>query len=191
MSGFAYSGVSNSEGGDSGSGNGAMAIASRFMPTAEGLKDSVLGAFSKAQPWGEFANTKQFNIPQASEVPDRLKENIPHYAFNYVIIFLVLSVFVVLTKPLSLVSVALVILGYYRLFVMAGEDPVKVGPLELDTNMKKGAVLSVGGVLLFWMTGAITGIMSLIGTVGLLGGVHALARKPASEPDFESGLTQG
>ncbi|KAJ8901118.1 hypothetical protein NDN08_004978 [Rhodosorus marinus] len=94
MSEFAYSGVSNGEGGAGGSGTGAMAIASRFIPTAEGLKDSVLGSFSKAQPWGEFANIKQFNILQASE-------------------------------PLSLVSVALVILGDYRLFVMAGEDPVK------------------------------------------------------------------
>eukprot|EP00188_Purpureofilum_apyrenoidigerum_P005424 Plantae.Rhodophyta-Purpureofilum_apyrenoidigerum.ctg7043.p1 GENE.Plantae.Rhodophyta-Purpureofilum_apyrenoidigerum.ctg7043~~Plantae.Rhodophyta-Purpureofilum_apyrenoidigerum.ctg7043.p1 ORF type:complete len:193 (+),score=40.36 Plantae.Rhodophyta-Purpureofilum_apyrenoidigerum.ctg7043:228-806(+) len=191
MSGFTYSPAPDgtAESGGESSTVGTMALAARYMPSADSLKETAFGIFSKAQPWSDFLNTKQFSVPQASEVPDRLKENVQHYLYNYIIVFVILSIFLILTKPLSLVSVALVAVGYYRLYIMAGDDSVKLGPLELDTSMKKGLVLGLGGLLLFWITGAITGIMSLVGTVGLLGGLHALMRKPASEPDFESGFS--
>lgn len=194
MSGFQYSQADGgagggNEGGGSGEPTGAMALATRYLPSADTLKDSFLGVFSKTQPWGEFFNTKQFAMPQPSEVPDRVKENVQHYAFNYLVILLLLSFFFVLTKPLSLISVVIVGLGYYVLFMASPDTPVKIGPLELDTSVKKGSVLAVGGIILFWITGAVATLMSLVGTVAILGGVHALMRKPASEPDFESGFT--
>ena len=61
----------------------------------------------KIRAWSEFADQKAFTAPVSmQEWTKRLVKNVEHYQANYIITFLVLMIYCVLTSPLLLIALA-------------------------------------------------------------------------------------
>ena len=61
----------------------------------------------KIRPWSEFAEQKSFNAPVGlQQWTKRLLKNVEHYQANYVITFLLLMVYCILTSPLLLIALS-------------------------------------------------------------------------------------
>jgi hypothetical protein len=167
--------------------NAVMTFFSDRLPTGAEIRQRLFQVWSNSQPWNEFLNTSQMNLPPFSELRDRLQQNLTHYGHNYAVILLVLSGITVLVSPFAILGLFTIFAAYLYLFVLHPEALV-LGSLQLD-NRAKSVFLLVFSLLLLGLTGAGATFTSLVAVVALIALVHATVRKPPGEADFETSYT--
>eukprot|EP01111_Echinosteliopsis_oligospora_P011232 TRINITY_DN3653_c0_g1_i1.p1 TRINITY_DN3653_c0_g1~~TRINITY_DN3653_c0_g1_i1.p1 ORF type:complete len:180 (-),score=15.93 TRINITY_DN3653_c0_g1_i1:44-583(-) len=144
----------------------------------------VTTKMKSSRPWAEFfAGRTRYSIPKAKEVLPRLKENIIYFQTNYVVIFLVLCVYCVLTSPLLFISFVFVV-ALWCYFMIWRTAPVTIGTyvvLEKHKTMFLSAVTVVVfyyssvGPILFWLLNASVTIVLM----------HAILYTPQSAYELE------
>ncbi|EME26628.1 prenylated Rab receptor 2 [Galdieria sulphuraria] len=167
--------------------NPVMNFFSDRLPTAAEIRERLFQVWSNSQPWNEFLNTSQMNLPPFSELKDRLQQNLTHYGHNYAVILLVLSGITVLVSPFAILGLIMIFAAYLYLFVFHA-DALVFGNLQLD-NRAKSIFLLVFSLLLLGLTGAGATFTSLVAVVALIAFIHATVRKPPGEADFETAYT--
>ncbi|KAL1304803.1 hypothetical protein AAFC00_003731 [Neodothiora populina] len=102
------------------------AIASRL--NLQGRFDSVRsqniqGRFANLKPVSEFFNLKQLSKPQNfGEVQNRVNYNLGYFASNYAVLFVMLSIYTLLTNWLLTFVILLVIGGMFAIGKLQGRD---------------------------------------------------------------------
>jgi PRA1 family protein 1 len=165
----------------------AISRVASVIPSAETVKDRVADVWTRSRPWGEFGNTAQMNRPEVSEVLERVKENAEYYAFNYLVILLVMSALTVITSPLAFLGGLFIVGAYFYLYFLNPEPIVLLG-ISMDKNVKAAAIMLFSLVVL-WLTGAGATFTGLVVVVGIIALTHAAVRKPPGEADFETAYT--
>lgn len=158
---------------------------SASAPQIDSLRQQASAVWSSARSWNEFCNTKKFT-PAANldEVRQRIMENGPYFAANYVIIFVAFSALGILVHPMSFVCV-LIVLGLYFWMFMATSGPVRMGPINLSVQGKRIA-FGVSTVFFLWLTNAFVILSSWFFFSLGVAVVHAGGRISVNEADFDS-----
>lgn len=178
------------ESGSTTSASGAVSALSKmagFMPSVDSLKERMGDVWSRSRPWGEFGNTAQMNKPELGELLERVKENGEYYAFNYLVILLIMSGLTILTSPLAFLGGIFIVLAYFYLYFL-NPEPLVVAGITFDNNVKAGFILLFSLVVL-WLTGAGATFTMLVVVVGIIAVTHAAIRRPPGEADFETAYT--
>merc|ERR1711970_1232122 len=136
----------------------------------------------KIRAWSEFADQKAFTAPVSmQEWTKRLVKNVEHYQANYIITFLVLMIYCVLTSPLLLIALAVSATGSFvvskhegqNLMIGGKEIPAKYRQMGihkcLPVPIPKYALVGVIATPLLFIAGA--GLFWTLGvTAALIGG---------------------
>lgn len=156
-------------------------------PQMDSVRDQATSIWSSARPWSEFLNTKKI-VPasNASEIQQRLLDNLQYFSSNYILIFVALSAMGVLVHPMSFVCV-LVLLGLYVYMFLQHPASVTIGPVVLPPQPKRIA-FGIASVLCLYITDAVTILGSWALFSIIISIVHAGARVSVQEPDFETAV---
>lgn len=125
--------------------------------------------------------------PEFSELFERVKENAEYYAFNYLVILLIMSGLTILTSPLAFLGGMFIGLAYFYLYFL-NPEPLVVAGIPFDNNVKAGFIMLFSLVML-WLTGAGATFTVLVAVVGIIAITHAAVRRPPGEADFETAYT--
>jgi PRA1 family protein 1 len=166
---------------------GALSRVAGLVPSVDTLKDRVGDVWTRSRPWSEFANTSQMNKPQVSELLERVKENAEYYAFNYLVVLLLMSALTIITSPLAFLGGLFIVAAYFYLYFLNPEPIVALG-ITLDNNVKAAAIMLFSLVVL-WLTGAGATFTGLLVVVAVIALTHAAVRKPPTEADFDTAYT--
>lgn len=169
------------------SATGTLSRMASMVPSMETLKGRVGDIWNRSRPWSEFANTSQMNKPEFTDVLERIKENAEHYAFNYLVILLLMSALTILTSPLAFLGGMFIVAAYFYLYFLNPEPIVLLG-ITFDNNVK-AAFIMLFSLVVLWLTGAGATFTGLVVVVGLVSLTHAALRKPPGEADFETAYT--
>lgn len=156
-----------------------------LSPHTDVAASQFSSVWSATRPWGEFFNKRKFSPPSnASDLRERLVDNLTHFSSNYVLCFLIVSAASILVHPLSFLAVLVVAAAYVWLF-LSNPDAVRLGPLLVPSKAKL-PVFAVFAAAALYLSNAVAtlGSWALFGV--LLSFAHAGARVSAKEPDFES-----
>lgn len=138
---------------------------------------------SRARPWLEFFDLSAFKLERASFSAyfERLRLNVPYFLFNYIIVGLAMTVFSVITKPLSLIGAAVLIWTYFQFFgAETAEDDFRLFGFSLDTHEKIGCLVILG-VAVFWITaGGLQVFFSVLSASIFVAVIHGIFRKPTA-----------
>lgn len=163
-------------------GNVGTVLQQQLHETKELATQSASDLREKIRPWSEFADQKAFAAPVSmQEWTKRLLKNIEHYQANYIITFMLLMVYCILTSPLLLIALAVSATGSYVVSKHEGQQLVIAGkpvPAQLRyalVGLISFPLLFIAGVgaALFWTLGV---------TATLIGG-HASFRLAPETPD--------
>eukprot|EP00177_Eucheuma_denticulatum_P003346 GFKZ01006047.1.p1 GENE.GFKZ01006047.1~~GFKZ01006047.1.p1 ORF type:complete len:199 (-),score=27.08 GFKZ01006047.1:334-930(-) len=158
-----------------------------MIPSLDSIKSRMGDVWSRSRPWSEFLNTSQMSKPEFADLFDRIKENFEYYAFNYLVILLVMSALTVLTSPLAFLGGLFIVLAYFYLFFLNPEPLVFAG-ITVDNNIKAAAI-TLFSLVVLWLTGAGATFTVLVVVVGIVAVTHAAIRRPQGEADFETAYT--
>jgi len=142
--------------------------------------------------WGLFCDRSKFGPPKVSEVYSRMKNNVQYFQTNYVLVFVLLVIYCVLTNPLFLLGLCAIGAMWIYVFYWRTQ-PIVLFSHEITAKEKTIAIgllslllcywAEVGNVL-FWLFGATITLVLL----------HALFHKHADEVDefgFSSTFVNG
>jgi len=154
----------------------------------------------KIRAWSEFADQKAFTAPVSmQEWTKRLVKNVEHYQANYIITFLVLMIYCVLTSPLLLIALAVSATGSFVVSKHEGQNLV-IGGKEipakyrlqlrqmgfhkcLPLHVPKYALVGVIATPLLFIAGAGAALFWTLGVTATLIGGHASLRQAPETPD--------
>jgi len=136
----------------------------------------------KIRAWSEFADQKAFAAPATiQEWSKRLVRNVEYYQANYIIGFLILMLYCILTSPLLLIALAVSATGSYVVSKHEGQ-PLMVGGKEIPAKYRYALVGLIATPLLF-IAGAGAALFWTLGVTATLIGGHASLRHAAETPD--------
>eukprot|EP00026_Physarum_polycephalum_P019785 Phypoly_transcript_21968.p1 GENE.Phypoly_transcript_21968~~Phypoly_transcript_21968.p1 ORF type:complete len:194 (+),score=14.75 Phypoly_transcript_21968:70-582(+) len=109
-----------------------------------GLTQRVKALGLKSQRgWPEFVGGKEkYTVPSPKDVPTRVKENLLYFQTNYIILFLILCIYCVITSPLFLISFLLIV-GLWVYFMVVRTTPITIGS-RVVTDQQRTIGLSIG-----------------------------------------------
>lgn len=165
----------------------ALGRVAGLVPSLDSVKERMGDVWSRSRPWAEFSNTAQMSKPEMGELFERVKENGEYYAFNYLVILLLMSGLTILTSPLAFLGGLFIVLAYFYLYFLNPEPLVFAG-ITFDNNVKAAAIMLFSLVVL-WLTGAGATFTGLVVVVAVVAVTHAAVRKPPGEADFETAYT--
>lgn len=84
-----------------------------------------------------------------AETQSRVSYNLSHFSSNYAVVFLMLSVYSLLTNLLLLFVIGLVVGGMYGIGKLEGRD-LELGPIKATTSQLWTTLLVVAVPLGFW-----------------------------------------
>ncbi|XP_047514730.1 prenylated Rab acceptor protein 1 isoform X2 [Pieris napi] len=129
----------------------------------------VMGVLSSRRPWTQFVATDNFKAPASiPRLSRRFYRNIDHFQANYLMIFLGLFAYCLITTPLLLIAMAASFFGYKKL--TSGPNTWKIGNWELTKTQQYAAAvgcstlimwLAGAGAVLFWVLGATVTVVAL------------------------------
>ncbi len=156
-----------------------------LAPSADLARSQLSAAWGSAQPWGEFLDRRKFVPPtSASDLRERLVDNLTHFGANYVLCFLFVSAASILVHPFSFLAVLSVAALYVWLF-LSNPDAVRLGPLNVPPKAKF-PVFGFCALTILYLSNAVSALGSWALFAVLVSFAHAAARISAKEPDFES-----
>lgn len=75
--------------------------------TSPGIMEWISKRRADMRPWSDFFKTSHFEVPRSpGRLGKRVLKNLEHFQSNYVVVFVVLFVYCLLTSPLLIVAVA-------------------------------------------------------------------------------------
>ncbi|KAI4721869.1 hypothetical protein E4T48_01829 [Aureobasidium sp. EXF-10727] len=158
---------------------------------------SVGSRFANLKPISEFFNFKQISKPQNfGEVQNRVNYNLGYFSSNYAVLFVMLSIYTLLTNWLLTFDILLVVGGMYGIGKLEGRD-IEIGNFRATTSQLYTALLVIAVPLAIisnpfgsalWLIGA-SGV-SIIGHAAFMekpiegGGLSGRPRAPHDMPHW-------
>ena len=106
-------------------------------------QQSIGSRFANLKPVSEFLDVKRVSKPaNFSEVQTRINYNLSYFSSNYFVVFLMLSIYALLTRPLLLFVLILGVGGWYGIGKLGGRD------LELGVTRFTSSQLYTGLVVI-------------------------------------------
>jgi hypothetical protein len=142
----------------------SMSLASKINLSNPLIREWVSKRRATIRPVGLFFNTSNFQVPpSASRLSKRMYKNVDYFQSNYVLLFLLLWVYCLITSPLLLLVMAAAGGVCYFISVKNQEQKISVAGHEISLAGQYGLVLlcsipllllaGAGGVV-FWVLGA-------------------------------------
>ncbi|KAL2007096.1 hypothetical protein VTN00DRAFT_8534 [Thermoascus crustaceus] len=154
-------------------------ITSRFGDRFNSVRaQSISSRFANLRPISEFLDLKRLSKPaNFGEVQSRVNYNLSYFSSNYAAVFVMLSIYSLLTNPLLLFVIFLVAGGLYGIGKLGGRD-LDIGVFRATTSQLYTALLVVA-VPLGIFASPISTVLWLIGATGVTVFGHAsLMDKP-------------
>ncbi|KAJ5894386.1 hypothetical protein N7495_006077 [Penicillium taxi] len=121
------------------------AITSRFGDRFNNIRSQSLSTrFSNLRPVSEFLDLKRLSKPaNFGEVQSRVNYNLSHFSSNYAVVFVMLSIYSLLTNPLLLFVIIFVTAGLWGISKLDGRD-LHLGFRSFNTSQLYTGLLCVG-----------------------------------------------
>ncbi|KAI9923635.1 hypothetical protein ASPWEDRAFT_170258 [Aspergillus wentii DTO 134E9] len=155
------------------------AITSRFGERFNSVRAQGLGSrFANLKPVNEFLDFKRLSKPaNFGEVQSRVNYNLSYFSSNYAVVFVMLSIYSLLTNFLLLFVILIVTGGLYGIGKLEGRD-LELGFARFNTSQLYTGLLIVAVPLGIWAS-PISTVLWLIGATGVTVFGHAsLMDKP-------------
>ncbi|KPJ13716.1 Prenylated Rab acceptor protein 1 [Papilio machaon] len=131
----------------------------------------VLGLLSSRRPWTQFIATENFKTPASiPRLTRRFYRNIEYFQANYLVVFLGLFAYCLITSPLLLIAMVASFFGYRKL--TSGPNTWKIGNWEL-TKTQQYAVYAAASMALCWLAGAGAVLFWVLGATVTVVALHA------------------
>ncbi|XP_045761045.1 prenylated Rab acceptor protein 1 isoform X2 [Maniola jurtina] len=146
----------------------------------------VMGVLNTRRPWTQFVATENFKVPASiPRLSRRFYRNVEHFQANYLMIFLGLFAYCLITSPLLLIAMVASFFGYRKL--TSGPNTWKIGSWEL-TKTQQYAVAAAGSMALCWLAGAGAVLFWVLGATVTVVALHASffdaeALPPTDDPE--------
>jgi len=134
--------------------------------------------------WSAFCDKTKFSLPKIADTLSRFKSNLLYWQTNYVVIFLILVIYCIITNPWFLLIVGLCG-GMWGYIFHWKKDPIKLGNYEV-TERQKTIILSVVTALLFYLASVGNTIFWLLGASITVVVFHALFYIPTEESEYDT-----
>lgn len=122
--------------------------------------------FANLKPISEFFDFKRVSKPaNFGEVQSRLNYNLSYFSSNYIVVFIMLSIYSLLTNLLLLFVILLVIGGTYGIGRLEGRD-LDIGVFRATTSQLYTGLLIIAVPLGLWAS-PIGAALWLIGATGV------------------------
>ncbi|KAK4561096.1 hypothetical protein LTR86_005051 [Recurvomyces mirabilis] len=123
---------------------------------------SIANRFANLKPIGEFLNIKQISKPRDfSELQTRANYNLSYFSSNYAILFVMLSIYSLLTNLLLLFVIILVVGGMFGISKLQGSD-LDLGFARFTSSQLYTGLLILAVPLGIWAS-PITTVLWLVG----------------------------
>ncbi|KAJ5157528.1 uncharacterized protein N7482_008628 [Penicillium canariense] len=155
------------------------AITSRFGDRFNSIRSQSIGTrFANLRPISEFLDLKRLSKPaNFGEVQSRVNYNLSHFSSNYAVVFVMLSIYSLLTNFVLLFVLILVSASLWGISKLDGRD-LDLGFRRFNTSQLYTALLCVAVPLGIWASPIATALW-LIGATGVtVFGHAALMDKP-------------
>lgn len=127
---------------------------------------SIAARFANLRPLSEFANIKNLSKPRDfSDMQSRVNHNLSYFSSNYAVLFVMLSIYSLLTHLLLLFVIILVVGGMFGIGKLQGQD-LDVGFARATTSQLYTGLLIIAVPLGFWAS-PIAAVLWLIGATGV------------------------
>lgn len=138
-----------------------------FRGRFDGIRSqSIAARFSNLKPISEFVDLKRLSKPaNFGEVQSRVNYNLGYFSSNYAAVFVMLSIYSLITNPLLLFVIVLVTGGMWGIGKLGGAD-LDVGFLRATTSQMYTALFVVAVPLGIWAS-PFTTVLWLIGATGV------------------------
>ncbi|RDW57431.1 putative COPII vesicles protein Yip3 [Aspergillus mulundensis] len=149
------------------------AITSRFGDRFNSLRSQSLGSrFANLRPISEFLDFKRISKPaNFGETQSRVNYNLSYFSSNYAAIFVLLSIYSLLTNPMLLFVIVLVTGSLWGIGKLDGRD-LDLGFARFNTSQLYTGLLLVAVPLTFWASPIYT-FFWLVGATGVTVFGHA------------------
>lgn len=128
---------------------------------------SVATRFANLKPLSEFLDFKRISKPQNfGEAQSRINYNLGHFSSNYAAVFVMLSIYSLLTNLSLLFLILLVIGGMWAIGKLDGRD-LTLPNGALITSSQLYSVLLIIGIPLFFYASPIYTFLWLVGASGV------------------------
>ncbi|CAH2268771.1 prenylated Rab acceptor protein 1 isoform X2 [Pararge aegeria] len=143
----------------------------------------MMRVLNKRQPWTQFIATENFKVPTSvPRISRRFYKNLQHFQANYLIIFLGLFIYCLITSPFLLFAV--VVSSYCIKKYFNGHKSFKIGGWELP-KIHQVALVSVVLTILFVLADAQAVLFWILGTTVTIVGFHAIFYDADALPSIE------
>lgn len=132
-----------------------------------GMRSQSLSTrFANLRPISEFCDFKRFSKPASfSEAQARVNYNLGHFSTNYICVFVMLSIYTLITNLALLFVIILIIAGTYGIGKLEGND-LEIGSFRATSSQLYTALLVVTVPLGIWAS-PFSAAMWLIGATGV------------------------
>ncbi|KAF2265620.1 prenylated rab acceptor 1 [Lojkania enalia] len=145
----------------------ALTSRMNFSGRFDGLRSQSLSTrFANLRPISEFLDVKRLSKPaNFGEVQSRVNYNLGYFSSNYAAVFVMLSIYSLITNLLLLFVILLVVGGMYGIGKLQGND-LEIGSWRATTSQLYTTLLVVAIPLGFWASPFGT-VLWLIGATGV------------------------
>ncbi|KAI0385974.1 putative COPII vesicles protein Yip3 [Hypomontagnella monticulosa] len=138
---------------------------------------SLSSRFANMRPISEFLDFKRVSKPaNFGEVQSRVNYNLGTFSSNYALVFVLLSIYALITNPLLLFDLVLLVAGLWLLGRLNGQD-LTIGTFQATSSQLYTGLLVTCG-LLFLIASPFTTVLWLIG------GLDGRPRAPKFAPQW-------
>lgn len=132
-----------------------------------GVRSQSLAArFANLRPISEFLDFKRVSKPaNFSEVQSRVNYNLGHFSSNYAVVFIMLSIYSLLTNWVLIFLIVFVVGGMWGIGKLQGND-LDIGVIRATTSQLYTGLVVVA-VPLFFIASPFATILWLIGASGV------------------------
>ncbi|XP_046976224.1 prenylated Rab acceptor protein 1 isoform X3 [Vanessa cardui] len=133
----------------------------------------VMGVLSSRRAWTQFVATENFKVPASlPRLTRRFYRNVEYFQANYLIVFLGLFAYCLITSPLLLIAMVASFFGYRKLTSGPNTWKPKIGGWELSKTQQYG-VAAAGSMALCWLAGAGAVLFWVLGATVTVVALHA------------------
>merc|ERR1719347_1850205 len=143
---------------------GGMSLPVPVSLSQPALKEWFGKRRANIRPLGQFFNTSNFQVPpSAGRLTKRLYKNVEYFQSNYVMVFIVLVLYCLLTSPLLLIVIAASGGAAYIAALKNAERKLSIAGHEVSLAQQYGLIgvcsipfflLAGAGGVVFWVLGA-------------------------------------
>ncbi|KAI9782288.1 MAG: hypothetical protein M1816_001950 [Peltula sp. TS41687] len=164
------------------------ALAARFnlQDRLDSIRSQTITArFANLKPISEFFDLKRLSKPaNFGEAQSRVNFNLSYFSSNYFILFIMLSIYSLLTNRLLLFVIVLVVGGMYGIGKLQGRD-LELGVTRLTTSQLYTGLFVISIPLGIWASPFST-VLWLVGATG----VSVLGHASFMEKPIESAFSE-